>query len=609
MKRILAIALMLVCTLTIWAQNISVSSFRLLETDLTAINAETMERDQNLEVAALIKVVTTQTGFSFDVGQLGVVKTVPMPGEIWVYVPHGIKKISISHPQLGIIRDYFLPISIASARTYEMVLVTGTVETTIRQARTSQYVVFQLTPPNAFVELDGEVLQTDGGIATKMMKFGSYNYRVQAPNYLPEAGNVTVNDPKNKHVVSVALKPNFSVVTLTVDSDAEIWVNGELKGKGSWTGNLGAGTYEFETRKQNYRSISVTRDIVASSESQTIVLQSPTPIVGEAEINSSPAMADIYIDGKKVGQTPQVISDLMIGDHQYRLVREGYVESTGVLTIRDGETSQLSATLKKKENIQLKQSKGSIVETVKGTYKYKVPKSVSLEQARQEALQKARQSAIEDHLGSHSSSFTSSDGKNNDIASTLAGVWLSDTKEPEFKTVYQDGELWLTVTVHGKIRKLDSPVLELEALPLRNRPDKLYEADTFSDGDNLLLYFKSPEDGYLAVYLHDLSKENVESVFPYSDTVYPVKADEEYYLLEPYTKLALKNSHEIKLSCPEGQVEAFYCMYVVFSPNLFDKLPLTNKVYFNKYLLNYQQKDDMMQVMRFPIRVTNPYLR
>lgn len=127
---------MLVCTLMIGAQSISVSSFRLLENDLDANTAGTMERDQNGEVAALIKVVTTQTGFTFDGGALGIVKTIQKPGEIWVYVPRGLKKITISHPQLGVLRDHYLPMAVASARTYEMILVTGTVETTIRQPPT-----------------------------------------------------------------------------------------------------------------------------------------------------------------------------------------------------------------------------------------------------------------------------------------------------------------------------------------------------------------------------------------------------------------------------------------------------------------------------------------
>ena len=351
---------MLVCALMVDAQSISVSSFRLLENDLDANTAGTMEKDQNGDVAALIKVVTTQTGFTFDGGALGIVKTKQTPGEIWVYIPRGSKKISIKHQQLGVLRDYYFPVSIEAARTYEMVLVTGTVETTIHQARTSQYVVFQLTPSNAFVELDGEVLQTNGGTATKMMKFGTYNYRVQAPNYLPESGNVTVNDPNNKHIVTVALKPNFSTVTLKVDGDAEIWVNGERKGTGSWTGNLGAGTYEFETRKPNHRSISVTHDITVTSEPQTISLQSPTPILGEVDINSAPAMADIYIDGKKVGQTPQLIGKLLIGQHQVRISRQGYKDFSSTITVKEGETSTLSATL---EDLQTQQAAANTTPT------------------------------------------------------------------------------------------------------------------------------------------------------------------------------------------------------------------------------------------------------
>lgn len=346
MKRYLFILSLFSNILMMQAQDIVVQSFRLDESDLTANMEGTIVLDQNLQKCALIKVETTQTGFSFDVGTLGVRDTQQKVGEIWVYVPEGVKRITISHQQLGVLRDYDLGQTLKRAKTYIMKLTTGEVHTTIRQARTSQYVVFQLTPPNAVVELDGELLNTSEGTATKMMRFGTYGYRVNAPDYKPEVGKVTVNDPKNKHVVSVALKPNFAAVTLTVDGDAEIWVNGERKGTGSWQGNLGAGTYEFETRKANHRSVSVTRDIQASSEPQTIRLQAPTPILGEADINSSPAMADIYIDGKKVGQTPQLIEKLLIGEHQVRISKQGYQDYSATLNVKEGEVAMVSTTMK-----------------------------------------------------------------------------------------------------------------------------------------------------------------------------------------------------------------------------------------------------------------------
>ena len=122
MKKKLLIAMMLVFPAMLSAQSISISGFRLLETDLTAITNGTQEIDQNGEVAAIIKVVTTETGFTFDIGSLGVVGTRQAVGEIWVYVPRRAQKISIFHQQYGVIRNYYFPVPIEGGRTYELVL-------------------------------------------------------------------------------------------------------------------------------------------------------------------------------------------------------------------------------------------------------------------------------------------------------------------------------------------------------------------------------------------------------------------------------------------------------------------------------------------------------
>ena len=350
MKRLFTLYIILLTAFAVHAQNLSVESFRMDIKDLTANTAGTTVLDQNGEKCALIKVETTQTGFSFNTGSLGVMKTEQHVGEIWVYVPEGVKRITISHQQLGILRDYELGETVKRARTYILKLITGEVHTVVKKARTSQYVVFQLQPANAVVMLNGEMLATQDGTATKMMKFGTYDYQVQAPDYLPQMGKITVNDPKQKHVVSVSLKPNFTSVTLTADNNAEIWVNGDKKGTGSWTGPLGAGTYEFETRLAGHRSASQTRDITVLSEPISIRLQSPTPIYGDADISSLPAMADIYIDGTKRGQTPQLIDQLLIGQHQLRLSKQGYADYSGTININEGETASVNATMNKGAN-------------------------------------------------------------------------------------------------------------------------------------------------------------------------------------------------------------------------------------------------------------------
>ena len=82
----------------------------------------------------------------------------------------------------------------------------------------SQFVIFQVSPANATIELNGEILPVHNGSATKMMPFGSYDYRVQAPDYMPQAGKVVVDDPHQPHVVSALLRREGEDRLVTVGS-------------------------------------------------------------------------------------------------------------------------------------------------------------------------------------------------------------------------------------------------------------------------------------------------------------------------------------------------------------------------------------------------------
>ncbi|MBR0202601.1 MAG: SUMF1/EgtB/PvdO family nonheme iron enzyme [Bacteroidaceae bacterium] len=359
-KYYLLLFFMLVATIQVAAQELVVRKFYLDERDFTANRGSTCILDHaNNEPCALIKVRTNEHGFTFDAGQLLPIEkteeqTPAHPLEIYVWVQSGAKRLSIGHKQLGNLYDFQMGDYIASGglesgKTYIMELVSGEREIIIKEARTTQYVVFQLTPPEAVVELDGEMLATSDGTAQKPMPFGSYQYTVKAPNYQMEVGRIKVDDPKNKHIVTVNLKPNFAAITLTAPSGAEIWVDEQRKGTGSWTGNLGAGVHIFEARLAGHRPSQRRYDLVVANGPQTISLEAPKPIVGEAEITSNPALADIYIDGKKVGQTPQLISNLLVGSHSIKLSRKGYADYISTLTVKEGETASLTATMKKQE--------------------------------------------------------------------------------------------------------------------------------------------------------------------------------------------------------------------------------------------------------------------
>lgn len=154
--KLCATILLLCAALQLSAQDkITVESFRLLENDLTANIEGTKRIDLNTQQpAALIKVVTSETGFHFDGGLLGIVgDNVQRVGEIWVYVPPKSKKISIHHQQYGVLRDYYYPIPIEAGRTYEMVLKMSKAEksksvsaTPVPVEKTSEHLVFKGVP-------------------------------------------------------------------------------------------------------------------------------------------------------------------------------------------------------------------------------------------------------------------------------------------------------------------------------------------------------------------------------------------------------------------------------------------------------------------------------
>ncbi len=271
MKRLFLLFFLLI-NVGAFAQSISVKSFRALPMDMTASSLEGKKLDQNGEVAALIKVVTTETGFTFEGGALGVVDSQQRNGEIWVWVPRASRKITILHQHLGVLRDYSFPVVIEAERTYEMVLTTAKVETVVKEELRQQYLVFQITPKEAVLEVDEQIWPMTDGTARRFVQFGTYTYRVQAPNYYPDAGKVTVNNSDSKSVVTVNLKPNFGWVEVagTTSEGADVYIDNALVGKAPCkSGPLHSGQHTVRVVKELYKPYS---ELVSVEDEQTVTL-------------------------------------------------------------------------------------------------------------------------------------------------------------------------------------------------------------------------------------------------------------------------------------------------------------------------------------------------
>lgn len=369
---LLTVLLVAVYSVTL-AQSLSVESFRVLETDLTANTFGTIERDQNGEVAALIKVVTSETGFVFDGGMMGIVKTVQKTGEIWVYVPRAIQKITITHQQHGVLRDYFFPLQIESARTYEMILRTPNANPVNNRSR-AQYVVFKVEPFNAVVLVDNEAhtLNSEGQLSIRLNP-GEHSYMVTAPSYETESGTLSVGD--SRIVKEISLSSLIGMLTINTDNDAQVFLNDEMKSYGSWSGSLNEGIYFVEVKRPSFRTVSQEVSL-RRSENRTLTLHANSPAFGELEVTSDPLDFDIYIDGEKKGVTPDIIGNIRTGSHIITIKKTGYYDRNVQVVINEDELASVSITdvlripesareKKKREARELKEAKAAAKQAVK----------------------------------------------------------------------------------------------------------------------------------------------------------------------------------------------------------------------------------------------------
>ena len=436
-----------------YAQSIAVESFNLAQTDLTANTPGSMEHDQNGNLCALIKVESTLDGFTFNVGSLGVTAVKRVAGEIWVYVPFGVKRITISHPQLGVLRDYSFPCPIEKGRTYILKLTSGSVRTIIDHAPTKQFLHITLNPADAMLEINGKIKPTTNGFYQELLPFGKYTYRVNRPDYHELIGEIEVSDPANAHKLKLELKPafgfvsvlesknpelngalvyidqqyagtipvrdykvisgshnlrivkemyqgyedtftvndnqkllltpsmkaDFAQVTLQTSVDADIYVNGEMKGKGKWAGRLATGSYIFESRQAGHIDSRFPYDISTDDQSKTITIPSPTPIYGSLIISSTPPDARVSIDGKYVGETPKFIGSQVVGEHTVKVELAGYVSQEKKVTVLQGKESEVSFTMSDFLVLSAQESANCYIVSNSGTYSFAAVKGNSKE--------------------------------------------------------------------------------------------------------------------------------------------------------------------------------------------------------------------------------------
>ena len=223
------------------------------------------------------------------------------------------------------------------------------------------------------------------------------------------------------------------------------------------------------------------------------------------------------------------------------------------------------------------------IEKVHGEYTYHVPDNVSLEEGKRTALERAKIQAIAEAFGTLVSQNNSTIIKNENGKSSVdflsiggsdvKGEWIETIGEPKFDIFYESNMLTIKVTIVGKAREIKNANIDFEAKLLRNGTEEKFESDEFRNGDDLYLYFKSPINGYLAVYLLDENTQQVFCLLPYKSSgepAYKIVHDKPYIFFS--CQKAEENPNEVDeytMTCEHSMEQN--TIYIVFSPNMFAK--------------------------------------
>lgn len=239
----------------------------------------------------------------------------------------------MSYPEVG---------KLESGETYELVLKTKGGNNQNNSVK-GNFLILNVTPRNASVKVDGKVITINAkGEAKTFLNNGTHSYSIEANGYFPVNEEVVISGERvNRNISLQSNRPSLSITTTTAGT--EIYINEERMGVDSWSGNIDEGTCLIEGRKTGYKTHKMTAEI--SGKNNNVIIPALIKSVGSLIVNYEPTDADIYLDNKYIGKTPNVINDIQTGQHELKISKTGYETFTKSLVVKE-EQNEISGTLK-----------------------------------------------------------------------------------------------------------------------------------------------------------------------------------------------------------------------------------------------------------------------
>ena len=312
-------------------------------------------------------------------------------GELRGKTPTTIRDIAHGEHALRIDAERYLPFTTSieiEGRGHEQTLV---VELLPAWAELS----FASQPAGADVYIDENIVgQTP--LTTEILQ-GKHEVRIKLSGYKSWQKKimVTANQPFSIPEIELALAD--AVIFLeTRPSSANITINGEYKGQTPIEIAVAPDkTFDIRFFKQGYQQ-SHRKLKVKSGDKQRLRVNLQAEL-SPIEFNSTPADAELYVDGKLRGLAKQILP-LSTKPHRIEIRKQGYVTYQTTVTPRAGIAQQVTVSLKTLRQARQESIKAIIKSSAGQTLKLFHPTSVIMGASRREAGRRANETLREVNL-------------------------------------------------------------------------------------------------------------------------------------------------------------------------------------------------------------------
>ena len=346
--------LVLLCLInSSYANKLIVESFKHNPADLEAKLFE--RKDELNQPCAIIKIMTSIEGLTFETGKPIVGPVVTMPGEYWIYVSPGEKLIRILKEGYSTLEVSCVAFNLKfeSSSVYAMTLKSeDTPKVAVNNITQKGDFKISSDPQGATILLDED--PAFKGVTPYLFKkhpAGVYRMTLQKEHY-NDKDLVFQVVPDTVTYMNVPLVQSGGFIVFNVKPvlpEADFYIDGRLT-PGIHQNEMfpvSAGTHKIVINSPNW--ISESKDVtieLGETDSLTVNLK---PILGKLAVKMSPSNVDnveIWLNNKKTGHFAPDAFPLQTGDYSISLMKKDYPAYTRNFTMKEGQNLELKFTMR-----------------------------------------------------------------------------------------------------------------------------------------------------------------------------------------------------------------------------------------------------------------------